>query len=698
MNALDLLKKKLFPGMAIGGAGMAYSNDSEAAIPVSHGSPHVFDRFDMSKIGTGEGAQAYGHGLYFAEGYDSPTAQSYAKALMDQMPDAVNHSIARFVGKNPPSHDEIADELISAGFPRDKVSSDLTSLIRQISLGTDPYDGSVTNAVLNKYDELGKLVPSEGHVYNADLKWPDPAREASDPLSGHHFLNWDAPLSEQPSIIQDKFHTLKPHNVNLNMSGGPYTDLTVKGHDVYNYLSRAYSSPEKASELLKGLGIPGIKYLDQASRRDGVGSYNYVTFDDKIPEVKTRNGIAPKLDPTLLAAVPGVAAMSYLAPSLAEASPYDQLKSLAKKNFNTLLDYTPIIGGVKGMAEAKNPIDMAASVASLPFDMWGLHGAGAAAMPLLGGITKKFNFKNIDFDPRFDSSGRKNELERLKSLTTEVSPVHDEAPIARLEDYLGHGFATSFFDRTATGDLEKVNGVKVGTKMQGGQDWMTMTPGQVTASAIGPINAHKELVDYLAKETGKPVLFLPHRMAPTGGDYSTQTGETMLRYAKNNMGSEGREEVNNMIRGFIPGFTTIGSEKGIQMFRNAKGDTRKAIQNQMDVQFRDKGGLSYGEARLAVADPTQVNAMEGGLHNMGMFDHNAPIITNSGHNTYSHALPGNMIGRLDRDIPVYALLPEHAKLRGVTDPWNPTQQDIRSLQMKPFGGIITEELLKKLGY
>jgi hypothetical protein len=32
-----------------------------------HGSPHDFDRFDLNKIGTGEGAQAYGHGLYFAE-------------------------------------------------------------------------------------------------------------------------------------------------------------------------------------------------------------------------------------------------------------------------------------------------------------------------------------------------------------------------------------------------------------------------------------------------------------------------------------------------------------------------------------------------------------------------------------------------------------------------------------------------------
>ncbi len=44
-----------------------------------HGSPHDFERFDSSKIGTGEGAQSYGHGMYFAE---NPTvAQSYKEKL-----------------------------------------------------------------------------------------------------------------------------------------------------------------------------------------------------------------------------------------------------------------------------------------------------------------------------------------------------------------------------------------------------------------------------------------------------------------------------------------------------------------------------------------------------------------------------------------------------------------------------------------
>ena len=34
---------------------------------VYHGSPYKFKSFDPNKIGTGEGAQAYGHGLYVAE-------------------------------------------------------------------------------------------------------------------------------------------------------------------------------------------------------------------------------------------------------------------------------------------------------------------------------------------------------------------------------------------------------------------------------------------------------------------------------------------------------------------------------------------------------------------------------------------------------------------------------------------------------
>lgn len=44
-----------------------------------HGSPHDFDRFSLESIGTGEGAQAYGHGLYFAEN------EAVARGYRDQI-------------------------------------------------------------------------------------------------------------------------------------------------------------------------------------------------------------------------------------------------------------------------------------------------------------------------------------------------------------------------------------------------------------------------------------------------------------------------------------------------------------------------------------------------------------------------------------------------------------------------------------
>jgi hypothetical protein len=50
-------------------------------VDVWHGSPHSFDRFSMDKIGTGEGAQAFGHGLYFTDLVD--VAKHYAKKLSD---------------------------------------------------------------------------------------------------------------------------------------------------------------------------------------------------------------------------------------------------------------------------------------------------------------------------------------------------------------------------------------------------------------------------------------------------------------------------------------------------------------------------------------------------------------------------------------------------------------------------------------
>jgi hypothetical protein len=48
-----------------------------AGITAFHGTPHLIQgKFDINKVGTGEGAQAYGHGMYFAE--NPAVAKGYA--------------------------------------------------------------------------------------------------------------------------------------------------------------------------------------------------------------------------------------------------------------------------------------------------------------------------------------------------------------------------------------------------------------------------------------------------------------------------------------------------------------------------------------------------------------------------------------------------------------------------------------------
>ena len=51
-------------------------------------------------------------------------------------------------------------------------------------------------------------------------------------------------------------------------------------------------SPEDAALRLKEIGIPGIRYLDQASRGAGEGTRNYVMFDDALANIVSRNGVS----------------------------------------------------------------------------------------------------------------------------------------------------------------------------------------------------------------------------------------------------------------------------------------------------------------------------------------------------------------------------------------------------------------------
>jgi hypothetical protein len=256
-------------------------------------------------------------------------------------------------------------------------------------------------------------------------------------------------------------------------------------------------------------------------------------------------------------------------------------------------------------------------------------------------------------------------------------------------------------DRTAAGgNLININDVSLNRPvgLLGGQDYMFNNPGQVWASAQSPVKQLMQAADVLKQTTGQNPLYIPWRMAPTGGDFATMTGETMLSYAESAMNKADKKDLNKTIKSYIKDWKGVDSPESIEQFRNAPDAIRKTIMNEMDVKFRDAGGLNIGEARLSVSDKKQLLSPDAGIMNVGEIFADRPMIMDSGHPSYPRGVPGQGLGILEDQRGIYELLPNAVKNRGILDPTMPSQTDIRALQMKPYYGIIDEELLKSLGY
>jgi len=302
-----------------------------------HGTPHTVDKFSSSKIGTGEGAQAYGYGLYFAGAKE--IAQWYQKQL----------SPGGLAGL--PSY-SIGGTTIN---PRDKhyraVSRAYSSLNIGDALSKLQIDFTYESNAEKKQEfadaiEFLKTFPknsqiktasSKGKLYQVELA---PAED--------EYLLWDLPLSEQSDKVKKAINnaaeeaTSRKEAIEKSLSDikqrkaaelektrtGEYKDLPMKekfeilqklngevsaeklkldrqldaierlnsggvgrltnyltgepvtGEQLYKQLGKKFGDAT-ASMMLHSLGIRGIKYLDGTSRSKGEGAYNYVVFNDE---------------------------------------------------------------------------------------------------------------------------------------------------------------------------------------------------------------------------------------------------------------------------------------------------------------------------------------------------------------------------------------------------------------------------------
>lgn len=220
-----------------------------------HGSPHSFDRFDMSKLGTGEGAQAYGHGLYFAE--NEGVARGYRDRLAPPPPTSQTvslegRSFADLFPADIPARGPAAAQVIAANGNIDQA----IAALRARGSGLSARSADLLERYRGRVADIATPAPA-GHMYEVDLN-----------TTRNRLLDWDAPLAQQPAgdAVRRVLESVSPRGV--------YPGDVERGAAAYNMIGERHPLRPRdgtrgdpfAANALREAGIDGIQYLDAGSR------------------------------------------------------------------------------------------------------------------------------------------------------------------------------------------------------------------------------------------------------------------------------------------------------------------------------------------------------------------------------------------------------------------------------------------------
>lgn len=236
-----------------------------------HGTPHKIldNRFSLAKIGTGEGQQVFGWGLYFAE---RPGIAQHYKETLTPAPAVRWEQTGRI------RYSEV-DELLSDLAPHWRTKADLDALLNREKEKTDDDDGTQTPDAKNAELALemlrsGELIvndPPEGNLYSVELD-----------VEKDELLDWDKDFRDQPKHVRD---------ILAKMGFDPEGPVaTETGQLVYRSLSKHFGGDREASMALAKAGIYGIKFADAPSRNKAEGTSNFVIFDENKIRVTHENG------------------------------------------------------------------------------------------------------------------------------------------------------------------------------------------------------------------------------------------------------------------------------------------------------------------------------------------------------------------------------------------------------------------------
>lgn len=268
-----------------------------------HGTPHDFDAFTTEAIGTGEGNQTYGWGLYFAG--NKEVAQHYRDALS-------RGNIPHFAkdGRELQSVSEIAEAYYQPGrivpsyggqdrvlaFQRADDSHDWSVKVQAVTRDGQPdsRERPRWHTTFPGIPVLKSAMRADGYTVKSGSLFEVELAPKED-----QYLDWDKKLSEQSDAIKALIAS-DPELSKVAAASAEYS-----GRDAYQILSgtrgdsqflkalraRGLGHYEEASRYLAGIGIPGIKYLDGSSRRGAAFGGGKVTYEVKKVDEKKWAGV-----------------------------------------------------------------------------------------------------------------------------------------------------------------------------------------------------------------------------------------------------------------------------------------------------------------------------------------------------------------------------------------------------------------------
>ena len=268
-----------------------------------HGSPHDFDEFDLGAIGTGEGNQAHGWGLYFAK--KKSVSRNYQKVLSKRLGTTNPKLFKVEIPDEKTMLDEdkyfkeqnkdIINKIVSAvndleidkrkalldyykehpSYTTNQEYKKLLGKIQSIKQYRDYIADALTNNVNKIKEKIAREAAAE-YGYNFDELKADNTFEMAKKLIGE--INEKLSALEKEKEVEGAKEKIKEDKI-LESIGDTFTKTPYTGRDVYVALSKAFGGDKGASEFLNSTGVKGITYDGYTDGRC------YVVFDDKAIKV-----------------------------------------------------------------------------------------------------------------------------------------------------------------------------------------------------------------------------------------------------------------------------------------------------------------------------------------------------------------------------------------------------------------------------